>query len=362
MPLHALPPDQRAVVQLVLQRERSYAQIADLLSISEDAVRARAHAGLTALAPNVELPADKVAQVADFLLGQQNGKPRQATRRMLRSSNGAREWAETVRAQLVEVGGATVPELPAQAAAKGKAAEEAPAPEAAPAAPVAAAAPYPDPTVPDEPTADTPAPRPRPLRDKPRARSGAGPTVGEPGPGAVAAASSRVGGAVLIGLALLAIVVVVLVLFVFNGDDDGGTANKGKATPTPTATAAQPSPVGQIELAGVGAAAKAKGVLALYLQGQQQLVFALQVQGMAPTPKGTKYALWFSGPGTRAKWIGDVPNVGKDGVLQVQGPRADDKTFTQDIGSYRQVLVTRQTGSGRKRPGATLVRGDVPRA
>ena len=122
MPLHALAPDQRAVVQLVLQRERSYGQIAELLSISEDAVRARAHAGLSALAPDVELPADKLAQVADFLLGQQNGKPRQATRRMLRSSNGARAWAETVRAQLVEVGGAGVPELPAKAAAKGKAA------------------------------------------------------------------------------------------------------------------------------------------------------------------------------------------------------------------------------------------------
>jgi hypothetical protein len=103
-------------------------------------------------------------------------------------------------------------------------------------------------------------------------------------------------------------------------------------------------------------------VFALYLQGSQQLVFALQVQGMPPTPKGSKYALWLSGPGSRAKWIGDVPAVGKDGVLQVQGPRADDKTFTQDIGTYRQILIARQTGAARKRPGAALVRGNVPRA
>src|SRR4051794_1790449 len=115
MPLDALAPDQRAVVQLVLQRDRSYAQIAALLNISEDAVRARAHAGLSALAPGVELPADKLAQISDFLLGQQNGKPRQATRRLLRSSNGAREWAETVRTQLEDVGGA-LPELPPRAA------------------------------------------------------------------------------------------------------------------------------------------------------------------------------------------------------------------------------------------------------
>ena len=103
MPLHTLAPDQRAVVQLVLQRERSYGQIAELLSISEDAVRARAHAGLSALAPDVELPADKRAQVADFLLGQQTGKPRQATRRMLRRSNGARAWAETGMGMYVKI-------------------------------------------------------------------------------------------------------------------------------------------------------------------------------------------------------------------------------------------------------------------
>src|SRR3954468_10541780 len=111
MPLDALAPDQRAVVQLILQRDRSYAQIAELLKISEDAVRARAHAGLGALAPEVELPADKIAQIADFLLGQQNGKPRQATRKLLRADEGARTWAATVHASLADVGEG--PDLPA---------------------------------------------------------------------------------------------------------------------------------------------------------------------------------------------------------------------------------------------------------
>src|SRR5215213_303186 len=146
MPLSALAPDQRAVVQLILQRDRSYAQIAELLSISEDAVRARAHAGLSALAPDLELPADKLAQISDFLLGQQNGKPRQATRRLLRSSNGAREWAETVRAQLEDVGGA-LPELPARSRERESAAT-------AGAEPVAAAA------APDPPAAEDPAQEP----------------------------------------------------------------------------------------------------------------------------------------------------------------------------------------------------------
>src|SRR3954447_13020483 len=179
MPLDALPPDQRAVVQLVLQRERSYAQIAELLKISEDAVRARAHAGLSALAPGVELPADKLAQVADFLLGQQNGKPRQATRRLLRSSNGAREWAETVRAQLEDLGG-SLPDLPPRSRAPEAKAVAAAEGEPEPATATAAGAPgetppqasatetgaAPDPAASAAAaTPDRPAPRPRPLRD-----------------------------------------------------------------------------------------------------------------------------------------------------------------------------------------------------
>jgi hypothetical protein len=210
----------------------------------------------------------------------------------------------------------------------------------------------------DEP--DKPAPRPRPLREKPRTRSAAGPAVGAPSPtGARAAASSRVGGAVLIGLAVLAIVVVVLVLFVFNGDD-GASPVKSSATATPTATATQATQVGQLALKGTGAARAATGALALFAQ-QKQLFFALQVKGMPPTPSGDKYALWLSGPGSRARWIGDVPNVGKDRVLQVQGPRANDKTFTQDLARYRQILITLQTGAAQKRPGPTLVRGTLPR-
>ena len=136
MPLDALAPDQRAVVQLVLQRGRSYAQIAELLKISEDAVRARAHAGLVALAPEVELPDDEVAGIADFLLGQQNGKPRQDTRRLLRDSDAAFLWAATVRASIEDLG--PVPELPEA----GEAAA-APSPEAEPRSPHLAPGPAP---------------------------------------------------------------------------------------------------------------------------------------------------------------------------------------------------------------------------
>jgi Sigma-70, region 4/Anti-sigma-K factor rskA len=48
--MEQLPPDQRAVLSLVLTQQKSYAEVAALLDISEQAVRDRAHAALDALA------------------------------------------------------------------------------------------------------------------------------------------------------------------------------------------------------------------------------------------------------------------------------------------------------------------------
>jgi hypothetical protein len=48
--LDRLPPDQRAVLSLVLDRGKSYAEVAAMLAIPEATVRSRAHAALDALA------------------------------------------------------------------------------------------------------------------------------------------------------------------------------------------------------------------------------------------------------------------------------------------------------------------------
>jgi Sigma-70, region 4 len=50
--LDRLPPDQRAVLSLVLDRGKSYGEVAAMLAIPESAVRERAHAALDALARN----------------------------------------------------------------------------------------------------------------------------------------------------------------------------------------------------------------------------------------------------------------------------------------------------------------------
>jgi hypothetical protein len=316
MPLNALAPDQRAVVQLVLTRNRSYAQIAELLSISEDAVRARAHKGLSALAPDVELPADKLAQIADFLLGQQSvGAPQE----LLRGSNGARAWAETVRAQLADVDGASLPELP-EAEENGAAAAAAP-------------------------LGDAPAPRPRPLRDQPRPAASR----------ATAAASSRLGGAVLIGLAVLAIVVLVLVLFVFNGDDEE-PATTAKA---PAAASATPAPVGEIRLRGANGS-KGTGVMRLYT-AQQQLAFTLEGTGIPPNRSNEAYAVWFTKPGEPARRLGFAQPVGSNGRLGTTGPRtADLDKFPRWLATYKRVVVARESNVKAKRPGPAVLVGTLP--
>jgi hypothetical protein len=323
MPLDALAPDQRAVVQLVLQRDRSYAQIAEHLKISEDAVRARAHAGLSALAPEVELPADKIAQIADFLLGQQNGKPRQSTRKLLREDDAARAWAETVRGSLEDVG--AVPEVPASPA--GTQADD-----------VAA----------DEPA--KPAPRPRPLREGRRPVANTAP---EP-----AASSSRLGGALLIGGAVLAIVVVVLALFVFKGDDDKADAPKAaaSATATPSAT---PEQVGQIPLKGVNGS-KATGVMTLYT-AQNQLAFTLQGANVPKNKSNEAYAVWFTTPGGGAQRLGFAQPVTSNGQLGTTGPRtADLDKFPTWLAKYKQVVVSRERNGSAKQPGPVVLRGALP--
>ena len=158
---------------------------------------------------------------------------------------------------------------------------------------------------------------------------------------------------------MLALVALLLWLFVFQGDDDSAApaATGNAATPTATAT---PQPVGQLELKGAGGASKATGRIVFYLQGSQ-LLFALEAQGLPQTPSGEKYALWLTGS-AKAKWLGDTQAVAKDGALTVAGPGQEGaSTFAQDFAGHRSILLTRETGTKRSKPGSTLLRGTLPR-
>jgi hypothetical protein len=93
--LDQLPADRRAIIELVLQRGQSYAELSEMLGMPEDRVREHARDALASPAPR---SADRVDphwrdQVADYVLGQQAGPQGRATRSHLRSSEAARTWA-----------------------------------------------------------------------------------------------------------------------------------------------------------------------------------------------------------------------------------------------------------------------------
>lgn len=199
-----LAPDEQALLRLILQQGRSYADLARLLKTSPDVVRERAHLGLQHVVGCDDLDDRERAAVADYVLGQQDQAGQERARDILRSSPAANHWA----LMLVLATAAVV------------------------------ARPRAIPSLADEPLPATPE-RVRPNRSRPAIPR-----------------SSRTGGAILLGVC--AVLVVVTVKIVTGGHDQqpAGTASASAgaaATASPSATAT-PSyqAVGQVQLSPPG--------------------------------------------------------------------------------------------------------------
>src|SRR3954447_2586655 len=93
--LDQLPAEQRAIVELVVQRGRSYEALADVLQVPAERVRELARDALTELSPRTAARVDPEwrGKVADYLLGQQPSPDQRATREYLKESETARAWA-----------------------------------------------------------------------------------------------------------------------------------------------------------------------------------------------------------------------------------------------------------------------------
>jgi hypothetical protein len=336
-----MAPDQRAVVALVLQQGRSYDDIATLLGIPFDAVRARARAGLAALVGDSGLPGEVTAPLADYLLGQQSESDAEATRGLLAESAPARGWAEEVAAKLAGAAPNGLPEIPGGAAA----AEPEPEPEADPEPP--APAPETAAPAPDTPAPAPAGPRPRPLREP------AGDDAPPP--------ASRLGGVLLIA-GVLAVVAVVLFLVLRGGDDPGdeqaASSPTPAATPTPTAAPAQVADTIDLRPASGG---KAKGTMTVFLQGGR-LQFQLVAQDVPPSRGNAAYAVWFTGPGDKVHRLGFTNPVGADGNLGIQGPgESDAEAFPKLYATYANVVVSRESTEDAKRPSKVVLRGKLPK-
>jgi outer membrane biosynthesis protein TonB len=379
--IESLPPDQRAVLQLVLQRGRSYDDIAGLLSIDRIAVRQRAHAALDALGPGTRLDADQRAQITDYLLGQQTDADASATRDRLASSAGERAWARVVASELAPLASGNLPEIPAEGAR-----EEPPAaptePVAAPTEPVAAPA---EPAEPAE-TAEPPAPaESRATRRERRRRP-----QPEPEPAVAFGASSddpddgdrpvsRRGGAALIGIgAVIVIVVVVILISSGGGSSKNATsttnANAGSTTApatTPTGSTGTTGSTGSTGSTGTTGTTGAKTqVLARFnltsptsktavgiaelLRAGSQLGIAVVGEHIPANTKANAYAVWlYNSPG-HAELLGFVnPGVTSTEQLSTAGP------LPANASQYHQLLVTIETQQKPKQPGTIVLEGQV---
>lgn len=131
--LDSLPPDQRAVLQMVLQRGRSYGDIAAMLSIERSAVRRRALDAFDALGPTNSIPSPQRALLTDYLLGQLPARAAEEVREQLGGTPPGRAWARVVSAQISSLARAPLPEIPVGSSwRQGPAEEDPPVGQSAP--------------------------------------------------------------------------------------------------------------------------------------------------------------------------------------------------------------------------------------
>ena len=334
--LDSLPPDQRAVLDLVLRRGRSYDDIARLLAIDRAAVRARALAAFDGIGPDTGLAPERRALITDYLLGQLPEPVAEQTRDRLAESPYERAWARVLASELAPVASKPLPELP-----EGTARAKAPANDAAP-----SAAPSPAP--------DRPGPEPHPAKPE---------RTHLPRPGD--RPSSRLGGAIflVVGAIVVVAIVVVLIAVISGGNSNtrsssasAAAARSSTQSSTAPATGASTTPttaakvVGQVNLDPPSGTGAAKGVVFI-VQAGTALGVIIQASGLAPNSHNA-YAVWLSNTPSDSTRVGFVNQaVGKDGKLQTGGP------LPANASHFKELLLTLETQNNPKAPGPTVLQG-----
>ena len=352
--LDNLPGDQRAVLEMVLARGRSYDEIARLLSLDRAKVRERAQIALDTIGPHTEVPPEHQHRIADYLLGQLPDDEVQEVRDVLADSPNDRAWARVVASELAPLtGGTPLPEIPVERSTP----REPDAPAAPEPALVAPAASTPEPTAPE------------PLEPPPAA----GPGAAEPDEEPKRRRSSRLGGALVI---LIGVVAVAAVLFFVlrsghskkhpavsttavapaaSASSTTPTAPTGSTPTTATTGSSSASVVAQINLSPPSTEKKSKsaGIAEVLNEGSTDGVAIVAQNVPANTTKPPNaYAVWLYNSPKDATLLGFVsPAVDKSGRLQTAGP------LPKNASRFKQLIVTTETTAKPKTPGSILLQG-----
>jgi Sigma-70, region 4 len=238
-----LTADQKATLQLLLERGQSYADLASMLGVSEDEVRSRARSALRELAGG---DPDRNVGLTDYLLGQADPIGRADAVRHLRDDPADRQLADDLIVELRAVApNADLPRLPGS---------------------------------------------PRPGRFSRRAPD-AEPAAKRPSRlSSLTSGQSRL----LIALgsgAVLLIAIVLAVTGAFGGDD--GDDSSSAATTTTAANETTPSgeEISRVELTPTGGG-NASGEAIFGLATNDQPYVDVSIQGLDPAPNGQTYVIW----------------------------------------------------------------------
>jgi hypothetical protein len=358
--LDQLPAEQRAIVELVVQRGRSYGALADVLQVPAERVRELARDALTELSPRTaaRVEADWRGQVADYLLGQQDADEARSTRDYLKRSETARAWALSLLDSLDPLypNGASpaVPE-PGTGATAEAVPEVKPEPErqAITAEERIRERARKQPAVADE----KKEPEPEAVKPEPKREPG---TLS---PEAQSALRRRRTIGLVAGLAVLAAIVVGILALagVFSSDKKSSSSTAGTpATTTPagstttSTTAQQPIQVlGQIVLHTVGTS-KAQGIAYLVQQGPNKFVVVqAQVPPLPNNQKVAAYEVWLYNSNSNARSLG-AQYTNAQGILQGRAPLPVDYQKFKSIDISRELFADRNAGHGKD----SLLRGD----
>lgn len=342
--LENLPPDQRAVLQMVLGRGRTYDQIAEVLKLDPADVRRRALSALDTLGPGTRVPAERRALITDYLLGQLSERSSDEVRDQLARSPSERAWARVVASELQSLTDGDLPEIPAAATpgdrGRRRTSERAPAS----AAPVAASA------------------------GRAAAAEAEPPSPSSSGPRAVSLPSSRRGGAILLGIGAIVVIGVLVVVIVNSG---GGSSHK--STPPTTATNASTTPastststtasgcnpatsttacvIHQVNLLNPSGSKSTVGIADVLRKGGTTAI-AIVATGVPANTKHDAYAVWLANSATSALRLGFVnPGVGKNGRLQTAGG------LPKTASRYKELLITLETHANPSTPGTIVLEG-----
>lgn len=349
--LDQLSDDQRAIIELLLERRSSYAELSEMLDMPASRVRDHARSALVALAPRTAEGVDPQwrGQVADYLLGQQTGPESKATRAHLKSSEQARSWALSALDSLdhlyangaepfIPAGGRVPrpkppPKRPAEAKEPAKARER-----------EAARPPKREETAAKEGASKAPA---KPAGAKPATERRRRPEE------ASAAVARRRGLAIAGALLALVAVVVLLILLIGGGDGDPSAAEEAVPTATTPTTAELPPLPAALALQPVDEA-NAQGQAIIAEQQGQTILIVRAV--LPPSARDEVYEVWLYNDQEDAVPVG-AQVTDKRGAFQGAG------ALPADFARYRYIDVSLERADGdTTHSGTSVLRGELATA